>query len=167
MKVVPAVPFGAKSCLVLHQRTTDPDGFVVAPACRGCGQPQHISAEAVKIMGNEFGMASKDELIDLRFRLHQSEKELNEALETIARNEKLEQELVEARETIAEAERHLETFAALAERGYSVKQVKGLLDRFARFKEDFTEAEDTVAEFLDVVTEIAALSKDGRQKVTA
>lgn len=164
MKVVPSVPFGSRGCSVLHSRTTDPEGFVSVPPCRGCGMPQHISAEAVKIMAHEFGAVSRDEAIDARFRISMLEKELDEALETVARNEKLEEELVEARRTIAEGDDIRATLAALGEQGLSPRQIKGALDRLARLKADLGGAEDVLVETLETANRIADLSKE---KVTA
>jgi hypothetical protein len=164
MKVVQSVPFGARGCAVTG-RSADREGFIETTS-KATGDRLHISAEAVKIMGDEFGMISRDDAIALRFDLHEAQKNLREAEDKIADMERLESDLVDARETIAERDDILATIDALGEQGLTVKQIKGVLDRFARLKEDLLGAEGTVEDLLDTVTKIAAL-KDGRKKVLA
>lgn len=159
MKVVLSLPFGARSCSVLHSRVTDPDGFVQAPPCRGCGLPQHISAEAVKIMGNEFGMVPKDLASADRFRMHELEAENAGLRGTIRDQELLEAELVEARETIARADEVLSTFGRLAEEGYTAHKVSGLLRRIASWEENFAELKETLAEVDNTLREVDDLAK--------
>lgn len=160
MKVVPSVPFGVRGCSVLHGRTADPDGFVALPNCRGCGMSQYASGEAVKIMGNEFGMVPKEKAVSNRFEIHQLEKDLAEAREQVAGYQALEEEYVKARETIAEYEHIRDTLTELGEQGLTTKQVKGVLDRVGRIKDDLDAYEGTVSDLLDLVNRIAALSKE-------
>ena len=160
MKVVPSLPFGVRGCTVLHGRTADPEGFVELPRCRGCGMSQYASAEAVKIMGNEFGMVPKDRAIESRFEINQLERDLTDAREQVAGYQALEDEFVKARETIAEYEDIRDTLSALSEQGLTTKQVRGVLDRVGRIKDDLDAYEGTVSDLLDLVNRIAALSKE-------
>lgn len=167
MKVVPSVPFGVRGCSVLHGRTADPEGFVALPACRGCGMTQYASAEAVKVMGNEFGMVPKDQAISNRFEINQLEKENAELTQTIRDQELLEAELVEARETISRADEALAIFERLAEEGYTAHKVSGLLRRIASWEENFAELKETLAEVDSTLREVDDLAKNGKRKVPA
>ena len=157
MKVVPAVPFGARGCSITA-RPADPQGFIQVNSPVS-GDRLHISAEAVKIMGNEFGMIPREQAIDMRFRISELEKELRSARDTIARNEQLEEDLVEARETIRESDEILAVFRELAEAGYSTQKAKGLLKRIEGFKESLDEAVETIAELDDALARSAALAQ--------
>ena len=161
MKVVPSTPFGARGCSVTG-RTADVDGFVQVNSPVD-GARLHISATAVKIMGNEFGMIPRDEAVDLRFKLHATEKENAELRQTIRDQELLESELVEARETIRESEDILAIFAALADQGYTASKAKALLSAIETFENNLGDAKETVAELDDALARIASLARGGRK----
>jgi hypothetical protein len=163
MKVVHQVPFGARGCAVTG-RTADADGFIQQNSPTE-GHALHISAEAVRIMGHEFGMVPKDEAIQLRFELHELQRELREAQQTIRDQELLQRELAEAKETIRESEDILATFEALASQGYDSKKVKRLLKTIEQFEDNFGEIKHTLAEMDDALDRTAALTK--REKVLA
>lgn len=163
MKVVPTVPFGAKGCNVTG-RHADRDGFVQVNSPVD-GARLHVSAEAVKIMGHEFGMVPKEEAIDLRFRLHQSEKDRDEALDRIADIERLESDLLEAHETLRERDEILAVFAELAEQGYTASRARQMLEAIERFENELGEAKHTIHETDELLARIDALAN--RRKVPA
>lgn len=87
MKRVPSLPFGVPGCSVLPGRAKDPDGFIATAAKHPFTDRRvYVSAEAVRIMAAEYGMASREDVFALR-------EELAEANHRI---EQLEQELAEA-----------------------------------------------------------------------
>lgn len=87
MKRVPSLPFGIPSCAVLPGRAKDPDGFIATSAVHPMtNRKVFVSAEAVRIMGNEFGMVGREEIAGLKedlananHRISQLELELKEA----------------------------------------------------------------------------------------
>jgi hypothetical protein len=163
MKVVQSVPFGVKGCAVTG-RSGDREGFIETTS-KATGDRLHISAEAVKIMGHEFGMLPKDEALANRSRIFELEQALTEANDTIARNERLEIELVEARETLAEAEKTLAVFAELGEQGYTAETAKELQADLESIQGRLADAQQTIAKLDDALERADALAN--RRKVLA
>ena len=168
MRVVTQLPFGVRGCSILPQRKTDPEGFVVITTPPQPSPNQYVSAEAVRVMGNEFGMVPQERASELRFENHELKRELNEAREELERNSRLESDLAEARETIRESEEILATFKALFDEGYDVQKIKGLQKRITAFEENFGEVRDTVSEIGDALSRVhALLGKGMKEKVPA
>jgi hypothetical protein len=163
MKVVPTVPFGVKGCNVTG-RSHDREGFIQVNSPVD-GARLHIGSEAVKIMGNEFGMLPKDEALEMRARIFDLEQSLTAANDTIARNERLEVELVEARETLAEAEETVTVFAELGQQGYSAETAKILQADLDAILERLGDAQQTIAKLDDALAKADALAN--RRKVPA
>jgi hypothetical protein len=163
MKVVPTVPFGVKGCSITG-RSHDREGFIEAIS-KTDGQRLYVGSEAVKIMGNEFGLVSKEEALESRARIFDLEQKLTDALDTIARNERLEVELVEARETLAEAEQTLAVFAELGEQGYTAETAQELQADLDSIQERLAGAQQTIAKLDDALAKADALAN--RRKVPA
>lgn len=87
MRRVEALPFGVRSCSVLQNRAKDPDGFIATDATHPLTNLRvFVSAEAVRIMGHQYGMVTREEvaglkedLSDANHRISQLELELKEA----------------------------------------------------------------------------------------
>ena len=109
MKRIDSLPFGARGCAVLGNVTRDPEGFIAVPSPPPVNQKRlFISAQAVKIMAHEFGMVTKEDALEFRFRIQELEKQL---------------ELAE--DEAAEATLVLESFDALGKKGITAKRVGG------------------------------------------
>lgn len=84
MKRVPSLPFGATGCAVLAGRTKDEGGFIETAATHPLTDRRvYVSAEAVKIMANEFGYIARDEHAEMKdenLRLHLRVRELEDEL---------------------------------------------------------------------------------------
>ena len=109
MKRIASLPFGVPGCAVLSGRAKDPDGFIETAGRHPFSDRRvYVSAEAVKIMGNEFGLVERDEHTALR-------EELRVALDRI---DELELEL-------AEADRFQSNIDGLTRAGLMLKKAPG------------------------------------------
>ena len=87
MRRIERLPFGVNSCAVLQNRATDPEGFIATDGIHPLtGRRVYVSYEAIRIMGHQFGMATREEvagiredLADANHRIAQLEQELNDA----------------------------------------------------------------------------------------
>lgn len=110
MKRVPHPPFAHPGCAVLTGRTRDDGGFVQTDSVgriQNLDKPVLLSAEAVRIVAEQWGMVTREEVAGLRedladanHRIAQLEQELNDATLDFQAIDRLESKGYQARKKV-------------------------------------------------------------------